>query len=278
MGNQNSQKTYNQKIVVCVNILTQVDPCIYNSHNQLWYRIGKHFPNAKLFQYTPERTTIDNARNMAAKLALEQECEYLLFIDDDMILHEMTFQSLMENIQRPEVDICMALTYIRGYPFHPMHFICRDKKSKVIESLDYYDDFEKDVDPKTYLLKVDAIGCACVMIKCELLKKMEAPFFLTSPAHTEDIYLCMKAKKLLGRDNVGVYVDCAVPTGHLMDKIAVNHKNVEALRHFYEELDPKLKLARNLKPGESAKNPDRGTEYLQKISENLPELELVEKK
>lgn len=266
MENLISQK----KILVCVNILTQVDPGIYNSHNQLWYRIGKHFPNAKFFQYTPERTTIDNARNMAAKFALEEECELLLFVDDDMILHEMTFQSLMENIQKPNVDVVMALTYIRGYPFHPMCFIARDKESAEIKELDFYDDFAEHV-REDYLVECDAIGCACVMIKCDLIKKLDAPYFMTTPHHTEDIYFCMKAKKMLGRNNVGIFVDVGVPTGHLMDKIAVTHKNVEALRHFYEELNPNLLKVKHLKPGQSAKNPDRGAEYLKQIGEKVDE-------
>lgn len=265
MENQNSQK----KIVVAVNVLTQVDSAVYNSHNQLWFRIGKHFPQHKYFQYTPERTTIDNCRNMAAKFALEQECDYLLFVDDDMILHEMTFQSLMENIQRPNVDVVMALTYIRGYPFHPMCFIDRDKEASEVKNLDYYDDFQEHIDPLTHLVEVDSIGCACVMIKCDLIKKLEPPYFVTTPHHTEDVYFCMKAKKTLGRKSVGIYVDCGVPTMHMMDKIGVNHRNVEILRTFSEMQNPDIKKTRHLKNGEQPGNPDRGAEYLALIGEKV---------
>lgn len=248
-------------------MLTQVDSAVYNSHNQLWYRIGKHFPQHKFFQYTPERTTIDNCRNLAAKFALEQECDYLLFIDDDMILHEMTFQSLFENIQKPNVDVVMALTYIRGYPFHPMFFIDHDKEATEVKQLDYYDDFQEHINPETHLVEVDSIGCACVMIKCSLIKKLEPPYFVTTPHHTEDVYFCMKAKKTLGRNNVGIFVDCGVPTMHMMDKIGVNHRNVEILRTFSEMQNPDVKKLRNLKNGEKPGNPDRGVEYLQQINE-----------
>lgn len=270
MENQNSLKK-NFKCLVAVNILTQVDSGVYNSHNQLWYRIGKHFPEAKFLQYTPERTTIDNCRNFAAKTALEQECDYLLFIDDDMILHEMTFQSLVENIQRPNVDIVMALTYIRGYPFHPMHFICRDKEIKEINALDFYDDFEKDIDPKTYLVEVDAIGCACVLIKCDLIKKLEPPYFVTTPHHTEDVYFCMKAKRTLGRNNVHIYVDCGVPTTHMGNKMEYNHKTVKYFKDMYEAMVPEAKKIREKKPGEQEPEIDRGDSYLKSIGESIHE-------
>lgn len=271
MESQNSLKK-NFKCLVAVNVLTQIDPGVYNSHNQLWYRIGKHFPEAKFLQYTPERTTIDNCRNFAAKSALEQECDYVLFIDDDMILHEMTFQSLIENIQRPNVDVVMALTYIRGYPFHPMFFICRDKEAKEIPSLDFYDDFEKNIDSKTHLVEVDAIGCACVLIKCDLIKKLEPPYFVTTPHHTEDVYFCMKAKRTLGRNNVKIYVDCGVPTTHLGNKMEFNHQTVPHFKSFYESLNPEAKKFKDVRIGQEKESIDRGDAYLAQIGEEVPHL------
>lgn len=266
-----------KKTLVAVNVLTDVDNSIYLSHCQMWYRMGKNFPDDKFFLYTPHRTSIDNCRNFAAKMALEQECDYLLFIDDDMILHDMTYQSLRENIERPGVDVVMALTYIRGYPFHPMFFIDPDRKKSTVDSLDYYDDFEKDVNPETHLVEVDAIGCACVLIKCDLIKKLEPPYFVTTPAHTEDVYFCVKAKRLLGRKGVGIFVDCGVPTGHMGEKAVYSHLTIEQYRNYEEGMNPNIKAFRHLKIGQSPINPDRGSEYLKAIDEPAPSNEAVDK-
>lgn len=259
-----------KKTLVAVNVLTDVDNSVYLSHCQAWYRMGKNFPDDKFMLYTPHRTTIDNCRNFAAKFALENECDYLFFIDDDMILHEMTYQSLRENIERPSVDVVMALTYIRGYPFHPMFFRDPNSDHSVCTELDYYDDFEKDVNPETHLVEVDAIGCACVLIKCDLIKKLEPPYFMTTPAHTEDVYFCMKAKRELGRKNVGIFVDVGVPTCHLGEKALYTHATIEHYRTYEENLNPNVKAYRNLKIGESPLNPDRGSEYLKVIDELEP--------
>lgn len=250
-----------KKTLVCVNVLTDVDNSVYLSHTQMWYRMGRDFPKDKFFNYTPRRTSIDNARNYAAKIALEQECDYLLFIDDDMILHEMTYKSMRENIERPGIDVVMACTYIRGYPFRPMFFKATDIKNGRVVGLDNYDEFEKDIDPKTHCVKVDAIGCACVLIKCDLIKKLEPPYFVTMPNMTEDVYFCLKAYDTLGYGNVNMLVDCGVPTGHLGDKEIYSHLNIQAHREFAEKVDPSLK-----KKDESG---DRGDSYLAKIGEPL---------
>lgn len=265
MENLNSRK----RTLVAVNVLTQVDSDVYSSHNQFWYRIGKHFPNDKFYLYSPERTSIDNCRNYAAKMALEQECDYLLFIDDDMLLHENTYVSLRENIERPNVDVVMALTYIRGYPFHPMCFIERDKEIKEIKSLDFYDDFQEHIDPLTHCVEVDAIGCACVLIKCDLISKLEPPYFVTTPHCTEDVYFCMKAKKTLGRNNVRMYVDCGVPTGHKGQKVVYNHLNIGHYRTLEESFNPKIKKAVAMREGriKDSESGDRGDDYLNKIDE-----------
>lgn len=229
----------------------------------MWYRMGRDFPNDKFFNYTPRRTSIDNARNFAAKIALDQECDYLLFIDDDMILHEMTYKSMRENIDRPGIDVVMACTYIRGYPFRPMFFKATGIKDNRLVGLENYDEFEKDID-ENHCVKVDAIGCACVLIKCDLIKKLEPPYFVTMPNMTEDIYFCLKAHDTLGYGNVKMLVDCGVPTGHLGDKEVYTHANIKFHKEFQENLNPELK-----KKDQSG---DRGDDYLAKIGELASEV------
>lgn len=248
-----------KKTLVCVNALTEIDASVYLTHTQMWYRMGREFPEDKFINYTPTRTNIDAARNFAAKVALESECDYLFFVDDDMLLHEKTYASLRENIERPGVDAVMALTYIRSFPFPPMMFKTVGMEDGKIKELKLYHDFEEHIDPKTYCVEVSAFGCACVLIKVDLLKKMEAPFFVTTPQMTEDVFFCLKAKNLLGPDNVKFLVDCGIPTGHLGDKSVITHQNIPHLNKFYKSLgaeDPDEK-----------KQGDRGNEYLVKIGE-----------
>lgn len=250
-----------KKTLVCVNALTEIDQAVYLTHNQMWYRMGKDFPKDIFINYVPTRVSIDNARNYAAKVAMETECDYLYFVDDDMILHEKTYTSLRENIEKPGIDAVMALTYIRSYPFRPMMFKASEITDNKITGLRLYDDFEDSI-KEDYCVDVDAIGCACLLIKVDLIKKLEPPFFVTTPQMTEDVFFSLKAKNTLGKDNVKFLVDCGVPTGHLSDKITITHQTIKETRKFYETLG--CIDERNNKC-------DRGNEYLARIGE-VPEI------
>ena len=175
----------------------------------------------------PGRMSIDNMRNAAAKVALELECDYLMFIDDDMLLHPETFESLL----KADKDIVMALTFIRG--------------GDLTHYLDWQDNIDKDG-----LVEAAAIGFATVLIKTHLLKKLEPPYFLTAGGHTEDVYFCCRVKAEIG-EHVGIFVDTKVPTGHILEPEIVHVTTVAKLREYH-------------KKEVKAVTVDRGQEYLEK--------------
>src|SRR5258706_4167294 len=247
------------KTTVGVNVLHDVDNSIYLSHNQLWFEMGK-FHGSKgdqFIMYNPNRTSIDNMRNFAAKVALETESDYLMFIDDDMVLYPNTYKSLREA----DKDIVMALTTIRGYPFPPMHFI--DKGGDLDRITDLKPDLEyaSRID-ENGLVKCDAIGCACVLIKTELFKKIDPPYFVTGPNFTEDVYFCLKLTNALGKQNVSIYVDTKVPTGHLGEKEVFTPLNAELKKKHYEEQFPEVCK-------DKKEDSYRGDNYLAKLEESF---------
>lgn len=235
---------FNMKTLIGVNTLTSIDNSVYLTHCQFWYRLGKEFPDEKFIFYAPHRLSIDNMRNNAAKVALEQECDYLMFIDDDMILDPNTFSSLLHA----DADIAMALTYIRTPPFAPMFFQQFEQNGRRYLKL-FPNEFNSFKDANGYI-NVDAVGFACVLIDCNLLKRLSPPWFVTLPGITEDVYFCMRCRDEL-RD-VTIKVDTNVPTGHVMDPQVVTSSTVEKLREFYEVKDQEVNL-------------DRGTDYAEKI-------------
>ncbi len=183
------------KVFICTNILSVIDAAAYVTHQNFFYRLGKTFPRAIFYFMTPPRMSIDQARNWAAKMALEQECDYILFLDDDMLIHPDTLKYLINA----DLDICMAHTYIRGYPFDVMAF----KKTK--KGLEKFNDYQKYVNKKGIFM-CDAVGFAVCLIKVDLLKMMEEPYFVTGINHTEDIFFCLAAKEQLDGVTIGVTV------------------------------------------------------------------------
>ena len=222
------------KTLVCINILDTVKADIYGSHVQEWFRLGRS-TNDEFILFYPNRYSIDNARNQAASHALRNECDYLYFIDDDIILTPKTYLSLKENITKNEdVGIVQALTFIRGYPFNPMMF-----KYKALvnasgqRDLDFYHNYIEDVDING-CVEADAVGFSCVLIDIErTLKRINPPYFVTSAQSTEDIYFCLKLKIMLNT-TIRFLVDTKVPTGHILHPEALSIHNREELLNYYE--------------------------------------------
>ena len=194
-------------------------------------------------------------RNESAKLALQMECDYLLFIDDDVIVHEDTFTSLLSANK----DIVMALTFLRSYPFQPMLFIDRSGNEKEVQSLQSYENYADHIIEDGFdegLVQCDAVGFSCALIKCELLKKLEPPYFVTIPNQcTEDIYFCVKAQRVLGKKNVSIFTDTRVPTGHLGEKFLCHVDTVGKLRDYFK---PDKEIADGIAI-------DRGTAYAEYV-------------
>lgn len=245
------------KFLIASNTLTAVAQPVYATMNQFWFRLGRNYSEHQFITYTPRRVSIDNMRNAAAKIALEQECDYLMFVDDDILIDPLnTFASLVLACEKQGADIVMSETYIRGYPFEPMFFKHRNGK------LEFFRDFKEYINKKTGLVECDAVGFSCVLIKCSLIKKVTTPYFVTGPKGTEDIYFCMKARKELGTENVKIFVDTKFPTGHLLDPEPLHSENRESLIKFYDESCPELKESKRI-------SSDRNTSYAKSVEQTI---------
>lgn len=229
------------KTLVCINTLTAVKSLAYANHIQFFFRLGRNYPTHEFALWTPNRMTIDTCRNFACKVALENEFDYVLMIDDDVLVPFDAYGKLLAA----DCDVVAGWTIIRGYPYRNMHFV-KDGKN----GLTYYDG------PQTEgLLEVDAVGCSLTLIKCELLKRMNPPFFLTGTHHTEDVYFCCKAKAAIPECRIAV--DLSIKTGHVLTDQVVTPDNCGIWKDHEEEEDPSIVEPKGERSG------DRGKEYLE---------------
>lgn len=230
------------KILVGTNNLTSIRQAAYGNHIEFFYRAGKFLTDVQLILFNPSRMSIDTMRNAAVNAALECECDYLFFYDDDVLMPSDTLKKLIEA----DKDIVAGWTVIRGYPFNNMAFEFRGENNLT---------FKNDLKFGQGLVKVDAVGCSCVLIKCELLKKMSPPYFVTGPFHTEDIYFCMKAREEV--PGTSIYVDTNTETEHLLGDEAVSPRNRVMRRIMELQGNPKLR---------ETDNADRGDAYVERIN------------
>lgn len=228
-----------RKAIIAICNLDTVSNKAYATHLQFTYRLAKDNPEFQFILYTPYRMSIANFRNSAAKAALEWEAEYLLFIDDDAVLinHASIFKELKNKIDDDEnKHIVMPVVYVRGYPFNPMFFNWVTDPDLITEGkgLDFYTDFKEQPVDERGLLEVAAVGCHTCLIKAEVFKGIEEPFFLTGLYNTEDVYFCMKCRDYI--QNIGIYVATDITIAHLLDPLYIDDTNIDIFCKFYKEL------------------------------------------
>lgn len=228
------------KTLIGINTLTAVKRSAYANHMQFFYRLGKNHPEHDFGICNPDRMTIDHMRNFAAKAALELNFDYLMFVDDDVLLPFNAW----DKLQAANKDVIAGVTLIRGYPFHPMIFDFIHPQFNSQDKCHYVDNYKERAD-ENGLLECDAVGFSCCLIKVDVLRalwrKNPMPFFITGENHTEDIFFCGRVKKEL--HDVKIWCDTTVETSHILGDSLIEPRNKESMKGFFEAMDPTLKDA-----------------------------------
>ena len=157
-----------------------------------------------------EQFDVSRSRNSIVKKMLEENFTHLFFLDSDMYFVPSQREALL-NLLKHDLPVVSGLYYNRGPPHFPiMLFLSEDKPPK----FKYQYCSEEDY-PKNQLVKVDACGAGCLLIKREVLEKMRPPWFLYTLWAGEDVYFCLKCRTL-GYD---VYVDTGVTPLHFIESV-----------------------------------------------------------
>ena len=174
------------------------------------------------------------ARERLVDIALEGEMDYLFMIDDDMLVPADTFELLIKN----DVDICAALAFTRHDPHKPVIYNLSGGYDELVKK-SYYVNQPVITYPKEKLVQCDAVGFGGVLIKMEVFKKMERPWFMCTSGAGEDINFCHKA----GEAGFKIYMDTRIKLGHLgyhkliTEATYEEEANIEELRKEYGDYE-----------------------------------------
>jgi GT2 family glycosyltransferase len=171
------------------------------------------------------KTMIDTARNRIAQLFLQDEADFLLMIDDDMLIPPET----VINLMRHDVDVVGCLAFKRREDFEPC--VYRKEKGNYIPIL-----------PNIFQ-EVDAIGSSGLLIKREVLEKLEYPYFETGydkkgerfakgNHFSVDFDFSLKAKE----KGFKIFCDPEVEFGHIGEAPIINKETfLKHVKKIYEK-------------------------------------------
>lgn len=190
---------------ICYNGVT---PEVYEDHCRFWYYLGKRYPEHQFFMAMRSKMEQFRARNAIVQAAQQVESDYLLMLDDDMIIGTMNTNQPDHNYEflrrmlAHEVDICGALYYQRGGD-------CKPVAMKEDPNGDGYM-FLSDHEVKGELQEVAVAGGGCILIDMKVFDKLLEPHFAPEFEYGTDIQICTKAAAA----GFGVYLDSSIELGH----------------------------------------------------------------
>lgn len=157
-------------------------------------RLAAHSKHDYTFIVSTRGYNTSENRNYIAAQAIKNGCDYLLFVDDDMIFPPDTLDRLLAH----DKDIVGGI-YMTKY----------EVQAPVIEYLDPTRPSE--------LFKCGAIGTGCLLIKTEVFKKVPQIWFeyewhpngMVKTSH--DWLFCHKA----GRHGFDIWADPTIPVKHI---------------------------------------------------------------
>jgi hypothetical protein len=196
----------------------------------MWFRFGRKYPQFDFIFCNPARIGIDTMRNMTCKVALEQDAEYVLFVDDDVCVPFDGLQKLIDC----NSDISAGNVLIRTPPFEYMFF--RRVSDGGIRP--FLDDEIYGFNSIGEAEDLVAVGCSFCLIRVSLLTKLRTPYFLTCGNCTEDVYFCLRAKEQV--PELSIRVDLNVECGHIAWPEILTPKNRRRALEYWESCNGKL--------------------------------------
>lgn len=146
---------------------------------------------------------IDSARNITVDFAIDNGYDYILWLDDDMVI--MPGSNILHKLFAHDKDIVAPLFFTRSLPYMPLLF------DKVVRADGCFTTYDHRIDYKKELQKVDGVGFGFVLTKVEVFKKIGSPYFETRAGLGEDMFFCNKACN----NGFEIYCDATIDVGHI---------------------------------------------------------------
>ena len=168
--------------------------------------------------YFGVRMSLPSCRNQAVMMALEGQFDYILWMDDDMVVPVGTeiFSRLVEH----DKDIVAPLFFIRSKPYLPLLF------KRVLMANGGFMTYNNILDYEKGLVECDGVGFGMVLIKMEVFKKLQMPYFEYNDQYGEDLRFCENAT----RKGFKIFCDTNLVLGHIANPEVIREEHFKSER------------------------------------------------
>lgn len=167
---------------------------------------------------------VATARNRIAQKAIDLEVDYVLMVDNDVVLPKNALHLLLEN----PVDVCLGYYAHRGPDnlYHGRTCVCRLKDANGKEYYHYPLESEYTAEELQTMnaagvskIEIHGGGSGCALIKTDVFRTLSYPWYdwvnygdANKGMLSEDLYFC----SLCHISHIPVYTDVRVGCGHML--------------------------------------------------------------
>ena len=167
------------------------------------------------------------ARNRIAQMALDKETDYVLMVDNDVVLPKDALLNLLES----PVDVCLGYYAHRDSDNHYRGRSCVCKLydengnkyfNYPLESEYTADELKELKDNGQFRVQIHGGGMGCAFIKTDVFNRIKYPWYdwvNYANEHrgmlSEDLYFCEGCRK----NSIPIYTDTRVNCGHILRHI-----------------------------------------------------------
>ena len=165
------------------------------------------------------------ARNKIAQLAMDKGVDYVLMVDNDVVLPEDAIINLTDDLK----DVCLGYYAHRGKDnvYSGRTCVCKLFQENGTKYFNY--PLESEYEAETlkglresgvYKLQIHGGGMGCAFINVDVFRRMNYPWYdwvnyKNRGMLSEDLYFCTQCKKA----NIPIFTDTRAYCGHLLRHI-----------------------------------------------------------
>lgn len=213
-----------QRVFIGVPCYGDVSPEILQDWMGWLYYCGKYMPQYEFCTGIKTKSEQFRARNALIEGAQQVGADWLLMIDDDMILNiegnigAAKAYDLVDRLVKHNKDICGVLYHQKAGECAPVLMKKRDEKGYR---------FLRPEEITHGLQRVDVAGGGCLLIRMSIFDKLKPPHFAPEFEYGTDVQLCKAATD----KGFEVWADTSIELGHVrLSRDVVTSKNRQLFR------------------------------------------------
>lgn len=196
-----------------------VAPDVLEDFSRFLFHCGRRLPQYDFHLGIRTKSEQFRARNAIVDAALQMNCDYLLMLDDDMIVNPLVTNGptedygLIERLIGHDKDLVGALYFQRHGECAPVAMVKAGETGYRFLTPD---------ELTGGLQRVDVAGGGCLLIKTKVFDHLAFPYFGPEYQFGTDIQLCRKAAE----KGFETWLDSGVELGHVRDeRVIVTSRN-----------------------------------------------------